>query len=357
MDNPYSSLPAHAFWRSAVAEPEPSDIAGLWQPKFKILPKHKVSTYGSCFAQHIGRALKARGYNWHCTEVAPRDVPEALAREFNYGIFSSRTANIYTTTLLLQWARWAFEGVPVPDEVWEEDGRFIDPFRPRIEPGGFESREELLRMRAVVLEAFRRSVTEADFFVFTLGLTERWINRAEGYEYPMCPGTAGGVFDADLHGFENLHYGEVRAALRKAMRIFRAANPKLRFILTVSPVPLTATASGGHVLTATTHSKSVLRAVAGEMAMDRRHTDYFPSYEIITSPVYRGAFFEENLRSVRPDGVDYVMSCFFRDLAARFGGASDTPTPVRQIEDEPEVSADDIVCEEELLAAFGKRDV
>ena len=40
-------------------------------------------------------------------------------------------------------------------------------------------------------------------------------------------------------------------------------TPKLRILLTVSPVPLTATAGDDHVLLATTYSKSVLRAGRG----------------------------------------------------------------------------------------------
>lgn len=358
MDNPYSDLPEKAFWRSAVVKPDYREIRGLWQPRFRIGKKAGVSTYGSCFAQHIGRALAARGYNWLITEQAPRGLSKELAKDFNYGVFSSRTANIYTTTLLLQWARWAFEGVPVPEEIWEENGRYIDPFRPRIEPDGFESPEEVLRMRQVVLEAFRRSVTEAKIFVFTLGLTERWINTRAGYEYPMCPGTAGGTFDPDLHRFDNLGFKAALEALRDALNIFKRANPALRFILTVSPVPLTATASGQHVLTATTYSKSILRAVAGRMTEARTDTDYFPSYEIITSPVFGGRFFEANLRSVTADGVGFVMDSFFRDLSDRFGDSPQENRPARprrKADDGQATSASDLVCEEELLAAFGKK--
>ncbi|WP_428660504.1 GSCFA domain-containing protein [Reyranella sp.] len=43
-------------------------------------------------------------------------------------------------------------------------------------------------------------------------------------------------------------------------------RPGVRFLLTVSPVPLKASASQNHVLAATTYSKSVLRAVAGQLA-------------------------------------------------------------------------------------------
>ena len=86
-------------------------------------------------------------------------------------------------------------------------------------------------------------------------------------------------------------------------------------VMTVSPVPLTGTASGRHVLQATTYSKAVLRAVAGELAQKYDHIDYFPSYEVITNQAARGCFYEENLRSVRREGVEAVMNIFFQERA------------------------------------------
>ena len=82
-------------------------------------------------------------------------------------------------------------------------------------------------------------------------------------------------------------------------------------LLTVSPVPLTATAENRHVLVSTIHSKSILRAVAGELASRFDFIDYFPSYEIVISPPFRGMFFQNNMRSVHEQGVDFVMSHFF----------------------------------------------
>ncbi|MFY0311855.1 GSCFA domain-containing protein [Leisingera sp. D0M16] len=359
--NPYSSLPSKSFWRPSVAEKCFLEIEGLWSPKFRIRPSHKVSTYGSCFAQHIGRALRERGFNWFLTEEAPKGLSQESAAEYNYGIFSSRTGNIYTTSLLLQWLQWAFGEAEAPAEIWEQAGRFYDPFRPAIEPGGFASKEELLRSRQEVLRSLRRSVSEADVFVFTLGLTERWLNQSHGYEYPMCPGTTAGTFDGAKHVFDNMDYKTVLTALRAAIAICRKANPKLQILLTVSPVPLTATASGKHVLVASSQSKSILRAVAGKLSDNQRCIDYFPSYEIITSPPFRGAFFEPNQRSVARQGVAFVMDSFFRDLEAAFGarGPAAGEKVRRDIKAakpalKKKQSSQNIVCEEEILDAFGK---
>ena len=61
-------------------------------------------------------------------------------------------------------------------------------------------------------------------------------------------------------------------------------------ILTVSPVPLVATAAGKHVLVATTYSKSVLRVACEEVCQKAADVMYFPSYEIITGNYNRGSY-------------------------------------------------------------------
>lgn len=373
---PYDSLPEKAFWASGVARKNALEVTGLWDPKFQISQSMPISTYGSCFAQHFSRALVARGFSWLNGEPAPDRLPQDAAQNFNYGVFSARTGNIYTVGLLRQWIAWASGEEPMPDEVWEKDGRFYDPFRPRIEPNGFASRDELMASREMVLEGFLRSITEAKLFVYTLGLTESWVNSEAGHEYPMCPGTAAGTFDPGKHQFINRTFIEIHKALRDSLRRLRVLNPALRVLLTVSPVPLTATASGNHVLVATMQSKSVLRAVAGQAADELNFVDYFPSYEIINAPTYRGGFFEPNQRSVAHAGVDHVMGEFFRCLTAKFPEAMERPAGKaakggaakgRAAEDRPakrakgraapeETATDDLVCEEALLAAFGPKE-
>ena len=357
MTHPYQSLAADKFWRTGVAELDALDIKGLWKPKLRIRPRTPIVTAGSCFAQHFARALTARGYAWTDHEPGPPSLTAPQKHDYHYGTFSFRTGNIYTPRMLLQWLRWALAAEPPPTEVWEQDGRFFDPIRPAIEPGGFVSVEELHASRAVTLEAIRKAVTSARVFVFTLGLTEAWQNRQTGVEYAVCPGTLAGHFNPAAHVFVNHRFSDLLEDMTEALRLLTAANPALSLLLTVSPVPLTATASNQHVLTATSHSKSLLRAVASELCEGRGHVDYFPSYEIITHPAYRGRFFAPNLRSVLPEGVDHVMTSFFQDQATTFGNTPNLPPPpvppLEQVSPEPAMSeAADLRCEEEILAAF-----
>lgn len=349
--HPYEGLPSSAFWKTAVSNVGMFDIRDVWVPKFPISPKHKVATFGSCFAQNIGGALRDRGYSWLISEEAPRAMSRESRKRFNYDVFTCRTGAIYTCTLLRQWISWASGETSPPDEIWERDDRFIDPFRPRIEPGGFDSRDELMQSRTVAIEAFRHAVEKANVFVFTLGLTESWWNTAGGYEYPLCPGTVAGEYSAARHGFRNQSFGDIRQSLAESVDRLRRLNPKIRVLLTVSPTPLTATASGRHVLAATMLSKSVLRAVADDVANHTRDVDYFPSFELVFSPPFRATFFGPNMRDVTAQGVDFIMTTFFDAQAAAFGDAArpGAPAPERR----PRSAREDLACEERLLEAFG----
>ena len=352
MTNPYKHLPPSAFWRTGVAELSPLAIRDIWTPKYQIRPDDSVATAGSCFAQHIGRALAARGYNWFDAEPGPTALSAANRARFNYGIFSFRTANIYTSAMLRQWIEWALKKADPPEEIWEEGGRFFDPFRPSVEPDGFESADELLSSRAQTLKAIARAVEHGSVFTFTLGLTEAWRNLRHGHVYAACPGTLHGTFDAAKHGFHNFTPSEILGDLTAAFDLAREANPDLRILLTVSPVPLVATASGKHVLVASTYSKSVLRAAAGEYADGHDYADYFPSYELIATAPSRAMFYEPNLRSVSNQGVDFVMDMFFRCMQGKYPPEI-APEPKQPAA--PRVpSEDEIVCEEEILEQFNE---
>jgi len=372
--NPYQSVPEKGFWKPAIAARSAFDVTELWDPKFRIRPREQIVTFGSCFAQHFAKALLKRDMNWFDAEPMPDAVSDEVAVRFGYRTFSARTANIYTPSLLLQWLSWAFGETEVPAEVWRKGDRFIDPFRPRIEPDGFESAEAVIRLRNQTLAALRECVTKSGVFVFTLGLTESWFHQ-DGYEYPMCPGTAGGEFDPQKHRFVNQRFTQVNDALTKAIALMRKHNPKLNILLTVSPVPLIATNSGEHVLVATMQSKSVLRSVAWEASATHDFVDYFPSYEIINAPTFRGMFFEPDQRSVNPSGVDFVMNSFFEARTLKFGAdrlerPATRPAPDSDGdsdgdgEDDPARASgkrakrakdSDVVCEEEVLAAFGPK--
>lgn len=348
-DHPYADLPAEALWRRAVAERSPLHLEHLYRPRFPLSRETRIAAAGSCFAQHIGRQFKERGYAFLDAEPAPGMLPEGQRREHGYDLYSARYGNLYSARQLLQLVQRA-QGTFTPlDEAWEEDGRWYDPFRPTIEPAGFASLEELRAMREHHLGAVRSLLEQADVFVFTFGLTEAWIDTRDGAVFPLCPGTAHGTFDAERHAFHNFSWPEVMADFEEFMRLAREVNPAIRFLVTVSPVPLTATASGQHVLTASVASKSILRAVCAELVARYEHVDYFPSYELVSSHPMRAMFFDPNLRTVAPRGVAHVMGTFFEahEGAPGSGSSREAVRPAPAAASEPH--EDDVVCDEALL--------
>lgn len=350
MKHPYETLPDAAYWRRAIVSPPVADVDPVAPPAFLISKTDKVATAGSCFAQHIARHLEKNGFTYLVTESI-HPIAQHLAEKFNYGVYSARYGNLYTARQFLQLLHRAYGFLQTPGMIWRDGDSVIDPFRPQIQPGGFASEAELLADRHQHFAAVRQAVEELDVMVFTLGLTEAWIDRASGMVYPLCPGVSGGEFDPQRHQFVNFKAREVVADMLLAIDFIRYRNPKARFVLTVSPVPLIATASGKPVLQATTYSKAVLRVAVDEIAAEREQVEYFPSYEVITGAYNRGAYFAEDLRSVREEGVSHVMRLFLK----HFGGVTmHEPISVSQPVQTRDVLADAqtmvrLVCEEEAL--------
>ena len=383
MRSPYENRDPKSFWRSGVSETNPLTADGLYRKKFEIAAGDGIATAGSCFAQHVARHMRASGFNVLDVEPAPAALSEETAREFGYGIYSARYGNIYSARQLLQLAQDAHTGSVKAADVWTKDGRFYDALRPNIEKNGFESLEEALALRREHLDKVQALFARMDVLVFTFGLTEAWVDRNTGRVFPTAPGTIAGDYDPGVHVFKNFDYSEVRDDFEQFLTLVRAENPKLRVLLTVSPVPLTATAGDDHVIAATTYSKSVLRAVAGDLAQNQDNIDYFPSYEMIASPWSRGFFYEGNLREVSRAGVEAVMRVFFEQHRPPSGAAAapaaSAPASAEESRAErrerrrkekeqrktrrdeapkdeaprDEAAEDEAVCEDVLLEAFG----
>lgn len=346
---PYRDLPSTSYWRRSVSGKSSSDMDLVVGPQFTITPTDRVATAGSCFAQNIARYLSSSGYNFFVTESLPATFPASMQKEYGYGTFSARFGNVYTARQLVQLFDRAFGQFEPLDTHWEQDGRFLDPFRPSVEPDGYPSLNHLLHDRATHLAAVRRMFIECDVFVYTLGLTEAWMDRRDGAVFPVCPGCTYGTHDPDRHVFHNFDYAETLADMQLFLGKLREVNPAVRVLLTVSPVPLIATAEAQHVAVATTYSKSVLRAVAGALCKEP-NVHYFPSFEMISGHWTAGAHFGPDGRDITEAGVREVMTIFFRRLCAtELPGAAaaiaQLPAPTKS----QDVNLADVACDEEAL--------
>jgi hypothetical protein len=353
MTSPYDNGESHQLWRRAVSQVEPHLLNPVIDPKFKIDKTSLIATAGSCFAQHIARKIREIGFSYFVPEKGEEfSVEERIRR--NFGVFSGRYGNIYTTRQLLQLFEEVFEQRNRSERAWirGSDNRFVDPYRPQIEPEGFADARSVAEARERHLEAIRAVFLQSEVLVFTLGLTESWRSKKDGSVFPLAPGVAGGSFDPELHEFLNFGVDEVSGDLCTFLKKLQERNPGIKVLLTVSPVPLIATFEKRHVLVSTTYSKSVLR-VAAEIAVSKfDFVDYFPSYEIITGSFSGGLYYERDYREVNSLGVAHAMRCFLDSYLSRLSNFRSVSHLKEQDDAATTQPSNGLVCDEEAIDAI-----
>ena len=353
MSHPYSGLPDRQFWKKEPGLSNPEALDPVTPPSFRISAEDRVVTAGSCFAQHVARALTQAGLRHHVTERAHPIIPKKLAEAHNYGMFSARYGNVYTARQLRQLINRAYETFTPIETAWPgKTGRgVVDPFRPQIQPDGFSDAAELAVDLRQHLAATRRAFEEMDIFIFTLGLTEAWVDRRDGAVFPLAPGVAGGEFPGSEVAFCNFDEAAVYEDLLAALRFLRLRRPNLRIVLTVSPVPLNATFEDRHVLLSTAWSKAVLRIAAEKCCNAIPNCYYFPSYEIITSPHVTGRYYAPDRREVTPNGVAHVMRLFLKHVATE--PADVEPIPSTEPTDDHHANMErtvELLCDEASIS-------
>jgi len=324
--NPYLAQPDKAFWSRSVSKNFGAESLANNASRSSLFQKDDlIVSAGSCFASNLIPWIEAEGLEYLRTEELPSQFNH-LPENLGYRNFSAAYGNIYTARHLRQLYEQAL-GVRVPvEDRWHIDGMVIDPFRPGLAyPAETDEEFDLLKASHMksVLEAFHK----ATVFVFTLGLTEAWQSKLDGSVFPACPGTVSGIFDKEKHEFKNFSVEEISQDLTIFIELLRKSNPNVRFVITVSPVPLVATATKSHVLLASTYSKSVLRVVAEQVSNQIENVFYFPAFEIITGPQAPFEYFESDRRNVSELGVAEVMNSLLKGLKT-----SGSEVPALQIE-------------------------
>ena len=350
-DNPYSSLPDHRFWRKAVTSLPPFAIDPVVETPFRISPQDKVATAGSCFAQEIANSLQASGFHYYLAEQPPEGMSGAEALRRNYSMYSCRYGNLYTTAQLLQLIDRAY-GAFKPDlDCWTrpEDGRIVDPFRPRIEPEGYDSVEDMRADREKHFSAVRRMFETMDVFVFTFGHTETWRHKKDGAILQLAPGVAGGEWDPNVYEFYNMTVSEVVRDFLASVDRIRAVNPSVRIVLSVSPVGIIATYENRHVVESNSAVKAILRAAADEVTRARPNIAYFPSSDLATVAPNAARFYRDDTRRINSFGVDRAMKMFFEHFTTR---SAEPSSPIQALKFDVAAEAETaarVVCDEEAI--------
>jgi tetratricopeptide (TPR) repeat protein len=276
----------------------------VFKPRFVLEPGQRIFTIGSCFARGVEKALARRGF----------DIPTLIVQsgKDDWGKDPSSILNNYVPPAIAPQIRWAF-GM----EKFEIDrhtaafgpARLLDLFLPLVvRPAPPEA---VLARREAINDIYRK-LAESNVVVITLGLIEAWFDNRSGL-YINCTPTRQ-LIKADPARFE-LHvlgYDEVTAALSELVDLLGEVCPRgHRVILTVSPVPLTATFTDADVAVANSYSKSVLRAAVEPFVAAREHIEYFPSFESVLLTERSAAFVDDQIH-VTPAMVRFNVDRMIR---------------------------------------------
>jgi hypothetical protein len=268
-------------------------------PKFQLSLDDRIFTIGSCFARHIERHLSNFGYKFETLNPQFHLTPEECTSP--QGFF-----NRFTTHSMLNDLRWGLGLAEFPEASYfqDEKGRWQDGQL----PASFASKERALEIRRNV-QFVTSAVGYGNVMVLTLGLVEAWYDNELKLYLNVAPPQQVVSASPGRYSLHILDYKSNYEALAEIYDIVKAASPDIKFIVTVSPVPLGATFSGQDVAVANSYSKSTLRAVAGDFAAANKEVQYYPSYEMVTESTPLGAWMPDAVH-VNTEMVECVITYF-----------------------------------------------
>lgn len=249
----------------------PSDLSKFYfggggGKKPLINKKTKIVSIGSCFAENIGRYLRAHKYNYISTEKGS-------------GWFSANWGIVFNSASIRQIFEYSFDLFNPKVQWWERTtGRMQDPYRRDIiYPKGVH-----LQKKEAHVKASRRALGQADVIIATLGLVEVWRDKRDNSTFWRVPPMH--LYDPKIYEFYVMDVPDVYDDLMKMKAIINVFNPKCKLILTVSPVPFQATyREDCDVVAANTYSKAVSTAAVNNFVTDMKGENvyYFPSFEFV----------------------------------------------------------------------------
>ncbi len=298
--NPATEAEAATFPRTPVSSRAPTGAAALptarpWtqatstEPASRSRETTRIATAGSCFAQHVGRALRGAGFTVLDAEKAPSNVTGRRARRAR--LSASSPAATATSTPPASWRNSSTKPKAGSSRRCLSGRRTVassTPSAPGSIRAGSKARPRLLARRTEHLVGAARPVSRGRRLRIHLR-PDRGVDPPRDPEPYTRPRRARSPAPTTLRSSPSAtttppRWSPTSSASATALK---AINPDARFLVTVSPVPLTATASGEHVEVATCYSKAVLRAACGMLVARHPDVDYFPSFEIITSQTAR----------------------------------------------------------------------
>lgn len=270
-------------------------------PKFKLSTETTFFTIGSCFARNIEFYMTRKKIPFLS------QVPLVDGEHFKMG-GNPRAGyqNVYTPGAVLEASRLTLRDDP-NFGIAEVEGLHYDLLTHGLKGLEIDTAKEV---RQGLIKTYN-NLEKSDVVIITLGFIEAWYHNPSKAWVNQSPADPKLRKIAEEFSFEVLNENETLAILEEAIENFHKINPNLKFIFTVSPVPLGSTFTQEHILVANQRSKSTLHCVAQHLWRKYDFVDYFPSYEIVSLSERKLAFEDDNIH-VKSEVVSKVMDCFFK---------------------------------------------
>ncbi|WP_298016100.1 GSCFA domain-containing protein [uncultured Parasphingopyxis sp.] len=328
--------------RSEINRVEPVAKPAFSVP-FRLEPGEKIFTIGSCFARNVEAELRKRGF-----KVPMRDLFKTPAFEK----LSPEIVNNFGTPSIYNELAWAFGEEPFDEGkgfVEVRPGQFIDLHMvPSIRPGPIED----VRARRAGLHEATRSLADCRVLIMTLGLVELWYDNVSGDYLNVAPLPSTLNAFPDRFSLHVLSFDDCYRYLHQAFDIaFKYGRKDLQVVLTVSPVPMTATHRDCDVLVANSYSKSVLRAVAEQICAEDQRISYFPSYESVTLSDRRIAWMDDLVHV-----TEYLIAFNVDRMVSAYSGEDGTELAPPDAVELPRESAEALIFADKARDARNRSD-
>lgn len=258
-----------------------------------------IVSMGSCFAIEIAKWLQYNHYNYVVTETNLDETGSVHCSSAKWG-------TIYNSAGFYQVIKWAY-GLSKPSIVCYQSGdRYRDAFREDIVYSEAEV-DNLQNIWGEHVKKSREALDSAKILILTVGLNEVFEYLPTGDYLHRNPWTLNpSVYKRKILSVEeNLNF------LQLGVDILNKHNPDIKFIVSVSPVPLLRSFSKkNHVSAATSHSKSIIRVALEYLANNNHNVYYMPSFETVMYPGNSLSVWDNDGRHVSKQIVNKIMNVF-----------------------------------------------
>lgn len=242
---------------------------------------------GSCFTDEMGARLRACGYPSCVNPCGVQYNPASIAALLEAAMGGSWPADVFF----------------IHDDMW----------RCWLLPTAFArpSEQECRRVCDAALAEMRRSLSEAEALIVTLGTAWIYEHVEKGYR-----GIVGNCHKVPAREFfrRRLRSEEIIALWRPLIESLHNFNPALRLIFTVSPIRHFKDGAHENTLSKATLHLAVDELISSPLPLQ---AEYFPAWELLMDDLRDYRFYAPDMLHPSPVAVDYIWrrfsTCYFSE--------------------------------------------